>query len=497
MTTGVAERHSDYNKHATQWQRARDVIAGRDAVHAASELYLPRLHNEDAIDYAARLKRTPFYNASFRTIAGFVGMIFAKDPVVEVPEALKPLLEDVTLSGISFDNFARTTTEEDLTTSRAGILVDHPPRNPAVITKAQQEAANERPTMRLYSAEDILNWEEDRVNNRTVVTQVRLRETHSVKTGEFSRETKFVIRVLDLEPFSGNYRIRIFDEQSEELIETPATPLLNGKPLKEIPFYPVGPSGTEVAAYEPIMIDLFDTNLDHYRVSADYEHACHMTALPTPWVANLGMPELNAKGEAKPREFYLGSTTLLAFSNDVKLGFLEYTGQGITELRENLKMKEGQMAAIGARMLAPEKSGVEAAETLHMRHSGENSILASVAIAVSEGLTKALRMFGRWTGLAETAVAKIVVKLNKDFLSFNIDPAKLTALLAAVQAGKLSWESFFNLMKRGDLIEPEVTFEDEQARVDDNPPPAPIPPGGGLDEEDPEDKLPVEKVVEE
>jgi hypothetical protein len=45
------------------------------------------------------------------------------------------------------------------------------------------------------------------------------------------------------------------------------------------------------------------------------------------------------------------------------------------------------MAAIGARMLAPEKNGVEAAETLFMRHSGENSILSAIAIAVGNGLT--------------------------------------------------------------------------------------------------------------
>ncbi len=125
------------------------------------------------------------------------------------------------------------------------------------------------------------------------------------------------------------------------------------------------------------------------------------------------------------------------------------------------------MAALGARALAPDKGGVEAADTLIIRNTGEGSIVASAAIAISAGLTKALTMFARWGGFGDNN--KIRFEINRDFVPFMIDPQMLTSWLAAVQAGQMSPETLFNLMKRGDLIAPEVTFDQEQARIETNP----------------------------
>jgi hypothetical protein len=36
--------HPDYDTSAVDWSRARDVMAGEDAVKAAGEKYLPRLN---------------------------------------------------------------------------------------------------------------------------------------------------------------------------------------------------------------------------------------------------------------------------------------------------------------------------------------------------------------------------------------------------------------------------------------------------------------------
>ena len=39
----VNSTHPDYDASALEWSRARDVLAGEDAVKAAGEKYLPRL----------------------------------------------------------------------------------------------------------------------------------------------------------------------------------------------------------------------------------------------------------------------------------------------------------------------------------------------------------------------------------------------------------------------------------------------------------------------
>jgi hypothetical protein len=151
-------------------------------------------------------------------MAAFVGMMFRKPPQVDVPEKIKPLLEDVTMSGISFFNFAQDVALEDILISRVGVLVDFP-QGAAVnadgtqITLAQAEQAGLRPSMVMYKAEAIINWRFEFINNKQVLTQVRLWEQQiDIKT-EFEDEAYAVIRVLDL--FNGKYRVRRFKEDSE------------------------------------------------------------------------------------------------------------------------------------------------------------------------------------------------------------------------------------------------------------------------------------------
>jgi hypothetical protein len=49
----VGGTHRDYEASATDWARARDVLAGEDAVKAAGAKYLPRLDSQSDEDYSA------------------------------------------------------------------------------------------------------------------------------------------------------------------------------------------------------------------------------------------------------------------------------------------------------------------------------------------------------------------------------------------------------------------------------------------------------------
>ena len=49
----VNSAHPEYNASLPAWSRARDVLAGEDAVKAAGEKYLPRLDSQSDEEYAA------------------------------------------------------------------------------------------------------------------------------------------------------------------------------------------------------------------------------------------------------------------------------------------------------------------------------------------------------------------------------------------------------------------------------------------------------------
>lgn len=474
----VDARHKDYEKYAKKWKRVRDVASGQDAVHEAGELYLPKLRDQDRAEYLAYVKRAGLYNATWRTMSGLLGMMFRKPPQVDMPPVVVDYASDIDMAGTSLDAFSRKITMEILGPGSVGVMVDHPKvGNVSGMSVEAAESQGLRPMMKCYKRETIINWEYARVRNYWVLSKVVLEESVDEPDGEFKRRTTKQWRVLDLDD-SNLYRQRLFRKSSDKgtdftLIDE-FYPLMGGSPMEFVPFYIVGVDGVDSDIDEPPLIDLVDLNLAHYRTNADYEHGCHFTGLPTLFLSGF----VNEDGSTPT--FYIGSQSAIVSPHpDAKGQYIEFTGAGLSALRENLDRKELQMAIIGARMLFAEKKGVEAAETAAIHRAGENSVLASIAMAISEGLEKALSVLAEWAGTPYD----IVYQLNRDFNPAMIGAADVTAYMKAVQAGLMSEQSFYELLQRTDVVDSELTWEDEQERIGQQEPPAPAMPAndeGGM-----------------
>lgn len=120
------------------------------------------------------------------------------------------------------------------------------------------------------------------------------------------------------------------------------------------------------------------------------------------------------------------------------------------------------MAILGARMLEPQKKGVETAEAASIHRKGEESMLSSVAQAISLAVEKALKWFAEWAGANPEEVE---FDLNRDFYPVPMTPEELTALIAAWQAGAISDQTLFDNLQQGEIIDNDTTLEDEQARI--------------------------------
>jgi len=474
----VDTKHADYKAFSAKWKRCRDVAAGADAVHHAGEEYLPKLKGQQPDDYKAYVLRSTFYNASWRTIAGLVGMMFRKPPTVEVPKPVEQLLEDVDGAGQPFQPFTQSICEQAVTIGRIGILVDAPPA-PDGATLADAKRLNLRPQMQMYLAESIINWKTGSVNNRNVLTMVVLKETADKVIDEFTVETEDVWRVLDLvagptpvgEQAVMQYRQRIFKQKKAaalgggqtkdlpavafEQIGADVYPKMGGKPIPYIPFIIMGTDDVTPEVDDPPLIDLFDMNLSHYRTSADYAHGCHFTALPTLFLSGFKTQE-NEK-------IYLGAeTAIVSSSPDARAMFVEFSGAGMQVLENKLEREERQMAVLGARMLEPQKMAVETAETTSIHRKGEESLLSSIAQTISLGVTQVLKIFTEWAGESPEAVK---FELNRDFYPAPMDPAMLSGLMAAWQSGAISDQTLFDKLQAGEIISADTTLEDEQART--------------------------------
>jgi hypothetical protein len=455
----IDSTHKDYAGASDKWSKCRVATAGQDAVHKAGKQYLPPLKDQTPEDYDAYKSRATYFNACGRTLSGLVGMVFRKDPAIDVPDTMRGMVDDIDLNGTSLTGLAQHILTDDLMVGRMGILVEYPRVDNQPRSQAEEAARNLRPYTSVYCAESILNWKVQRVNNVLQAVLVVLQEEHHEPVDEFSYEVIPQIRLLKLDPVKGYFqqiwrKPKNANEYSQ--VDDDIIPLMNGKPLSYIPFFMFGPHDNDFTVQIPPLLDLVNLNLAHYRVTADYEHGCHFTGLPMLLLAGIEVKE-NEK-------IYLGSQTAVVTSNaDAHGEFVEFQGQGLGALEKNLASKEAQMAAIGARMLAPEKNGVEAEGTLQMRSNGESSVLASYANLVSQQLTKVLQCIAEWAGY-NVAVS---IKLNTDYMPAGMTAQELAELTRALQSGSISYETYFENLQRGEIIRAGKTVDEEKQQIED------------------------------
>ncbi len=467
----IDDEHPEYAARKNQWEKLRDCAAGQEAIHAKTVKYLPKLSGQSDAEYKAYLGRTLFYGATGRTIDGLSGMVFRKPPQYVVPAGFEPMTYDVTLDGTTLHGFAEELVDDDITIGRAGILVDHP-SVAANTSKAQAEAMNVRPFMKHYTAEQIFNWKTEGRKNAQVVTQVRLWEWVIVPgDNEFDFNTRQQIRVLDFND-AGQYRQRIFfkvkfPRGKEEWVQQgpDIIPLKNGVPLDVIPFFFVGVKKGSAKVEKPPLIDLANANISHFQSSADLEHGAHFTGLPTAVIT--GHTDSSGDGE-EAEEYRIGAATAWVFPEaEAKAEYLEFQGQGLEALEKRCDKKEEYMAFLGARMLSPEKKGVEAVETAQIHRTGEVSVLASLAQSVSESIEAALSFMCEWAGFDGTDVT---FDLNKDFLAVQMSAQDLTALLQTWQAGGMAFADFLENLKKGEIVRDDRTEEDIRSEVEQENP---------------------------
>jgi len=483
----VNAQHNIYQKLRPRWTMVRDAVEGEYAVKLAGTTYLPKLHKQGETQYGAYKLRALFYEATRRTLQGLVGMVLRKNPTVEAKQTAKDgILKRITKNNLSLDGFANVVMQEVLMMNKYGILADLPP----IISNT----AN--PWLVGYTAESIINWEYDiNADGKKVLVRVVLEETF----GEVADDDRFKVtdkqqwRVLELvtkeiamaelanaenapvvlfDPQQQNvYRVQIWRKTTdmpglvgaaaradEFTLHDTIFPAVRGAAMDSIPFVVITSGDADEEEQKPPMEGLASVNMSHYRTSADLEHGRHFTALPTPYI--IGLSEMS--------DLVIGGSSAWVISGvdaqQVKIGMLEFSGQGLSALENAISEKQQQMAILGARFLEEQKKSAEAFETHEMRSAGEHSVLASVANGVSAGINEALEILAKW----DPSMGTITIELNTEFVRIGMAPEMLAQLLAALQAGRMSFKSFFFKMQQGGMYPDEHTEDDELKFLEDD-----------------------------
>lgn len=441
----VDTKNKQYLEREDDWRMVDDLLEGEKAVKAAGTAYCPRLSGQTVPEYNEYLERGSFYNAFSRTVSGLVGAVTRKDPQVEIDDEMTAMFEDITLGGKSFVEVVKQTAREVIAYGAFGIYVDW-------------SEEDQRPYWALYPVRNIINWKYENVGGSQRLALLVLKESYEEAVDEFEMRSVEQLRVIRL--VEGSVSVELWrrgekDRDFRKVEEGEAKVL--GRSLEEIPFVFFGESTKAITVAKPPLMDLARLNVKHWQVSVDYFHGLHYCALPTPWAA----------GWPKEAKLYVGPKKAWVTENpEAKCGFLEFTGQGLTAVAGSLDKLEKQMAVMGARLLEEQKAGVEAAEAIELRQSGDLSTLSSIVMTVEEGIIKAINFMATWMSKASL---KFKVELNRDFVSDKLQAQDIIALLQAVQAGYISHETFLYNLKMGEILPPGKSIEDEKLLIQSEP----------------------------
>lgn len=455
----------------TAMKLVRDVVVGESLVKAGTEAYLPRLpgHKLDASgneSYAVYLSYAYFYPATSRTASGLRGLVFRKDPNINIPEELELYKDNVTADGQSLVSFAKDVFFEVILTNRCGVFVDFPVTDPDIeYSKADIDNMNIRPYVRLYKAETIINWRTKIVNNQTITSMIVLKESVEAEgQGGFRSTITPQYRVLYLN--SDNiYTQDLYQEVKPDAENNEpggiqcvdsVTPLVNGKYLSYIPFYPITDKGITWELTNSTLLPLAETNLAHYRNSANRENALIWTGNPSPVFSGYA-------GNPDEGTINLGSTEAILLQNGGSAQFLEFTGQGIDPIKEAMLEKEEAMAVLGARIISPEKRTAETAESAMIHRAGEQGVLSDISNSISDGLTRIFRFFGLYHKV--TDIEAISIELNTDYMPVMLTGDAIARMAQLYQNRLISWESYFWAMQRGEVMPPDSTAKTEYDKI--------------------------------
>ena len=452
-----------------QYDLITDCIAGGFAVKAKGTKYLPMPNATDQspenLDrYSAYKLRAQFYNVAQRTLNGFVGQIFAREPNAKVPSLLDTLVADVDGAGVTLAQQAKTAAANVLAKGRAGLYVDYPNTQGRPATIAEVQAGNIRPTILLYRPEAVINWRTKARGSKSILSLVVLAERYLYDDDGFEPIYKDQWRVLRLVPgLNGNtdkFVVELYDETNKDVPREVFFPTdARGNPLDEIPFLFLGAEKNDPSVEPPPMFAICDLNIGHYRNSADHEENLYQCGQATPVIA--GLTEEWAKNVLGGKVM-LGARAAVLLPEGGSMELLQ-TEERSAILAE-LEHKEKQMVALGAK-LVEQKQVQRTATEASQDEAAESSTLSSVAKNVGSGYKWALEWAAIFVGLSDRTAATpgtgsaIEFDLNTEFDLTQLTPEERKTLLAEWQANAITLEEYRdNLLRAGVATMPLEEF---------------------------------------
>jgi len=479
---GVDSKHPLWNEHREDWELMRHTYRGQRIVKEQGIRYLPPtagmisdgMGNDNAPGskaYKAYRTRALVPDLVREAVEAAIGVMHQKPPVIELPDALKPMLEMATLRKESLEVLLRRINEAQLICGRLGLLVDFPTntretspdlQGTDVVTTRGPLPDPNVPYIALYECEQIINWDQGYRDGLGVDTLnfVALDESEFERTDNFEWQQERKYRVLLLSGDdeenvpTGTYQVASFrDNRTEFSPDALFTPMFRGNTMEEIPFTVVNCKDVVPDPDDPPLLGLANLVVSIYRQDADYKQTLFMQGQDTLVVIG---------GQADDEELRVGSGARidLGIGGDAK--YIGVDSKGLEEMREAIQNDKSTAKGKAGQLLDTVSRERESGEALNIRVAARTASLKQIALAGAFGLQQALRHAALWVGADPE---QVIVTPNLDFVDDNFKPADLVQLMSAKSLGApISLESVHEFLREKDVT--SLEFEEEMDKLE-------------------------------
>ena len=451
MTTSIT-----FNRNPAEalerWNVTRSVINGDQAVKKAK--LLPYLNPIDVSEANNKrnesyVERAVFYNATGRTLDGLIGIAFKKDPQVNLPAFLDYLKTDCDGSENSIYQQAQSVVSNVLQAGRHGLLVDI-------------DSRTNRPVIKSYSAESIINWRYEGTSLVMVVLQETIEEPDGYGLNVIDQyrelllvEGRYVVRLWRADK-DGNPQLVVAIDANGNASDEMVARSKSKSSLPFIPFRFVGSRNNDSTIDDVPLYSLARLNIAHFRNSADYEDSVFYVGQAQPWIA--GLTEEWRDHLEKQTTAYVGSRSPFLLPEGGSFGFAQPSPNSL--VKEAMDQKEAQMVALGARLL--DQNAVQVTAT---QNENDKEVSTSVLSMCAANTNEAYQTAISWCAALLDKTLSLVeeqnsFKINQDYSRVSIDAPAVTALVAMWQTGVIAKPDVRSYLRSVGILATERTDED-------------------------------------
>jgi hypothetical protein len=435
----VEEPCAAWKAQAARWELIEALTGGTIAMRAKGKQYLPQEPKEYDDSYAVRLAGSvcpPYFQ---RLESMLTGMLTRKPLKLDgTPDRILEDLFDVDMRGNDLQRWLAVTARKLLRYGHIGVLVD--------AARPDEGSPTARPYWCTYSPSDIIGWRTEAGTHGDMLVQLRLHEQMVVPYGMFGEERVDQVRVLEPGAFRV-YRRQASKSQDYELIDEGATG------MDTIPFSIAYADQVDTLVSRPPLEEVAWLNLMAYQRSSDLANQLHRAAVPR--LMLYGFP-------AEVEEIEAGPESATGAPVDARAEFLEPGGTSYDYQFRHLDQIEQQINQLGLAAVIGQKMAAETAMSKSIDRSQGDAALQVVAHQLQDMIDNCLRYHGAFYGDTSPGTCQI----SRDFVTAEIDPARVAQLIALETAGKITQETLLNMLSEGEWLGDDFDVEAEIAATE-------------------------------